>query len=119
MMHFPQQLASLTTPEQAAAYAKLDPKLVSAAHEFEASMMQELLKPMQSGSLFGSDSGDNSAGGIGSLTSSEDDSASALISFGSEAMARALSEKGGLGIAKRILDHFQSGEAGGKIHNHS
>lgn len=66
------------------------PRLVRAAHEFEAQMMKELLKPMTSGA---------------SLTSEEDGSASggALGEFASEALGRALSEQGGLGIANSIV----------------
>jgi len=92
--------------------AQLDPKLVSAAHQFEASLMQELLKPLNSGSIFGDEEDPESAAnaGLGGLTSSEG-SGSALLSFGSEALAKALSEKGGLGIARKVLDHFEATEA--------
>ncbi|MGD0830646.1 MAG: hypothetical protein ABR907_06870, partial [Terracidiphilus sp.] len=61
------------------------PRLVHAAHEFEAQMMKELLKPMTSGAngLDGEDS--DSASG----------SAGALGEFASESLARALSDQGG------------------------
>jgi Rod binding domain-containing protein len=67
------------------------PRLVKAAHEFEASMMKELLAPMQSGKdvLGGDDDSDNSN--------------SALTEFASEALGKAISERGGLGIATSIL----------------
>lgn len=71
----------------------LPPRLVRAAHEFEAQMMKELLKPMHpdgASSLDGDDGGD--AG-----------STEALGEFSAEALGRALSEAGGLGIAKHIL----------------
>lgn len=76
-----------------------DPKLVSAAHEFEASLMKEFLKPLQQDGLFSEDgSGANDdAGG----------SAGTLMSYGAEAMAKAISEHGGFGIARKILDHFK------------
>jgi len=67
------------------------PRLVHAAHEFEAQMMQELLKPMTSGN--GLDGEDGSASGSGS----------ALAGFASEALGRALSERGGFGIATGIV----------------
>lgn len=69
------------------------PRLVHAAHEFEAQMMKELLKPMTSGAngLDGEDS--DSASG----------SAGALGEFASESLARALSDQGGFGIAKSIV----------------
>jgi len=77
-----------------------NPKLKSAAHEFEASLMKEFLKPLEHDSLFTEDkSGDSDA---------EQGSAGALISFGSQAMAKAISERGGFGIATKILDHFRT-----------
>ncbi|HEX3472920.1 MAG TPA: hypothetical protein VHT28_17205 [Silvibacterium sp.] len=75
------------------------PKLKSAAHEFEASLMKEFLKPLEHDSLFAEDkSGD----------SDEQGSAGTLMSFGSQAMAKAISEHGGFGIAAKILDHFRT-----------
>ncbi len=66
------------------------PRLVKAAHEFEAQMMKELLKPMTGGSgLTGEDSDSGSNGALGE--------------FASEALGRALSEAGGLGIATSIV----------------
>jgi Rod binding domain-containing protein len=77
--------ASTNTPQ---------PRLVKAAHEFEAQMIQELLKPLTHGS---------------SLTGEDDDSSNssgsngALGEFATEALGRALSEQGGFGIAKSVL----------------
>jgi Rod binding domain-containing protein len=75
------------------AQALPQPRLVHAAHEFEAQMMKELLKPMTSGAngLDGEDS--DSASG----------SAGALGEFASESLARALSDQGGFGIASSIV----------------
>lgn len=85
-----------------------DPKLKSAAHEFEASLLQELLKPLQEDPLFapGGDSG------LGDSADASDDAgyAGSLMSFGSEALAKAISERGGFGIATKILDHFRAVE---------
>jgi peptidoglycan hydrolase FlgJ len=67
-------------------------KLVDAAQQFEATMLQELLKPMQHGQ-------DNWGG-----EDKNDDSASDTISsFGTEAIAKAISKGGGFGIAKQIV----------------
>ena len=77
-----------------------NPKLVNAAHEFEASMMKELLQPLQHDSLF------SEAGEASGADDDGEGSAGALMSFGSEAMAKALSEQGGFGIATSILKHF-------------
>jgi len=86
-----------------AAPCRTDPRLQSAAHEFEACLMKEFLAPLRKDSLSGED-GDSTSGG-------DDGSGNALTSFGSEAFARAISERGGFGIATRILDHFKSGTA--------
>ena len=70
------------------------PRLVRAAHEFEAQMMKELMKPLNRGSsLTGSDEDDDRESGSGG----------ALGEFASEALGRALSEGGGFGIADRIV----------------
>ncbi len=77
-----------------------NPRLQNAAHEFEASLMKEFLKPLQHDSLFadeGSKDDDDTTG-----------SAGALMSYGSEMMAKAISEHGGFGIARTILDHFKT-----------
>ncbi|MGA7524147.1 MAG: hypothetical protein WBW84_16970 [Acidobacteriaceae bacterium] len=73
--------------------AKTDPRLKPAAHEFEACLMKEFLEPLQHDPLF--DDGNNPA--------SSDGSDNALMSFGSEALAQAISERGGFGIATRII----------------
>ena len=82
---------------QGTAGAGMDPRLKPAAHEFEASLMKELLEPLQHDPLFESGAGDESADG----------SDNALMSYGSEALARAISDRGGFGIADRILAHFE------------
>lgn len=76
-------------------------KLVHAAHEFEAQMMKELLKPMtNSDPLTGDDEGadgvlDSGAGSGGTLGE-----------FASESLGKALSERGGFGIANRIVSQL-------------
>jgi Rod binding domain-containing protein len=79
------------------------PRLVKAAHEFEAQMMKELMKPIAGGN---------------SMTGEEDDSGSgsALGEYASEALGRALSEQGGFGIAKSIVrDLSHSGNQKGTV----
>jgi Rod binding domain-containing protein len=83
-----------------------NPKLKSAAHEFEASLMQEFLKPLQHDPLFAPDKSDGSSDSDGG--SDDQGSSAALMSFASEAMAKAISERGGFGIATKILDHFRT-----------
>jgi Rod binding domain-containing protein len=65
------------------------PRLVKAAHEFEAQMMKELLKPMAKGETLEGDA-DSSSG-------------SALEDFAAEALGQGISSRGGLGIADEII----------------
>jgi Rod binding domain-containing protein len=82
--------AGATTPQ---------PRLVRAAHEFEAQMMKELMKPLNRGNaLTGSDDDDDEDSG----------SAGALGEFAAEALGRALSEQGGFGIASSIVKQLSS-----------
>jgi Rod binding domain-containing protein len=85
-------IAAAAAATGSAAPAVPSPRLVSAAHEFEAQMMKELLKPMMS---------------TNGLDGEEDESASgsggALGEFATEALGRGLSEAGGFGIANSIV----------------
>ena len=79
-------------------------KLVDAAQQFEATMLQELLKPMQ----HGQDSWDGEE-------KSDDSASDTISSFGTEAIAKAISQGGGFGIAKQIvskvtLEHQRNSE---------
>jgi peptidoglycan hydrolase FlgJ len=67
-------------------------KLVDAAQQFEATMLQELLKPLQHGQ--------DSWGGD---ERSDDSSTDSISSFGTEAVATAISKGGGFGLAKQIV----------------
>jgi len=71
---------------------------VRAAHEFEAQMMKELLTPMTHESALTGEEDDSSSGSGG-----------ALGQFASEALARALSDQGGFGIAKEIVQELSAG----------
>ncbi|MGP8173146.1 MAG: hypothetical protein ACLP7O_01205 [Terracidiphilus sp.] len=100
-------ISATTAAGGAAGEATPQPRLVRAAHEFEAQMMKELLKPMT---------------GTNGLDGEDDDSASgsggALGEFASEALGRALSEQGGFGIANRIvqdLSHSGNKDGTGKV----
>jgi hypothetical protein len=66
------------------------PRLVKAAHEFEAQLMKEILKPMAADGALFSETGDADSCGI-------------LGEFAAEALGRALSEHGGLGIGNSIV----------------
>jgi flagellar protein FlgJ len=83
-----------------AAVTAADARLKPAAHEFEACLMKEFLEPLQKDPLFSED-GDGGEG---------EGSGNALMSFGSEALARAISERGGFGIATKIVEQFKTGK---------
>ena len=102
------QTLGLQNASAAAAQTK-NPKLERSAHEFEASLMTELLKPLQEGDgLTGEDSEGSGAGSEG-----------ALSGFASESLARAISERGGFGIADRILHQLKSGNGAQKEEKNS
>jgi peptidoglycan hydrolase FlgJ len=87
-----------------AAEVQKQAKLADAAQQFEATMLQELLKPMQHGQ--------SSWGGE---EKSDDTASDTISSFGTEAMVKAISKGGGFGIAKQIvskvgLEHQRNSE---------
>lgn len=65
------------------------PRLVKAAHEFEAQMMKELLAPLHAESGLGGDEESGSSGALGD--------------FASEALGQALSRQGGFGLADKLI----------------
>jgi len=98
------------------------PRLVQAAHEFEGQMMKQLLEPMTNGdALTGVEDGESSLG-FGSGTGST----GTLGEFASEALGKALSERGGFGIADRIVkelsrsgNHHGNGKVTGNLHGNT
>ncbi len=68
-------------------------KLVDAAQQFEATMLQELMKPMQHGQS-----------SWGDEEKSEDSASDTISGFGTEAIAKAISKGGGFGIARRVVE---------------
>ena len=83
-----------TSPGAPGEKIALEPRLVRAAHEFEAQMMKELLKPMSRAPL----------------EETEGEDTGVLGEFASESLARALSAGGGLGIADRIVHDLSRSE---------
>lgn len=81
---------------QSGAAATRHTHLVKAAQEFEASLMQEMLKPMRAKEpLFAEgDSDSDQDGGV-------------LQSFGTQAMAEAIAKGGGMGIAKQVVQQVE------------
>jgi Rod binding domain-containing protein len=101
---------------QAAASSAPNPKLVKAAHEFEAQMMKELLQPMTgANSDLDALSGDaDESGDSGLALGSGSGSGGALADFASQALGEALSERGGFGIADKII-HQLTPAAGASV----
>jgi Rod binding domain-containing protein len=79
-----------------------DLRLEHSAREFEASLMAELLKPLQARDGFGSEDSDSDSGA---------GSGGALSGFASESLAQAISVRGGFGIAERILRQLEPSKA--------
>jgi len=103
-----QPIAAQATPDAQTATAP-QPRLVRAAHEFEAQMIKELLKPMTGNDALTGEE-DGSSGGAGSNA--------ALGEFASEALGKALSQRGGFGIASSIihdLSHSGNRHGSGKV----
>jgi flagellar protein FlgJ len=96
--------ADVISQPAAAVEGQKQAKLVDAAQQFEATMLQELLKPMQHGQ--------DSWGGE---EKSDDTASDTISSFGTESIAKAISQGGGFGIAKQIvskvtLEHQRNSE---------
>ena len=102
-MHLNAAITAISVP---AGSTTPQPRLVRAAHEFEAQMMKELMKPLNQGnSLTGTNEDDDDSGSGG-----------ALGEFASEALGRALSNGGGFGIATSIVKHLSpAGNQNGTI----
>ncbi len=74
--------------------AQKQAKLVDGAHQFEAMLLNEMLKPLKFGEAESSDEGsDQSSGGAGDT----------IRGFATEAMGKAIANKGGMGLAKQII----------------
>ncbi len=90
------------------AKAKVDPRLVDGARQFEAMMLEQMLKPMHFGSS------PDAAGDEDSHGSND-----TLSGFGTEAVARALASGKGFGLARQIVrqvtaeHHAEASLAGG------
>jgi flagellar protein FlgJ len=84
--------SDVTSPPATGIEGQKQAKLIDAAQQFEATMLQELLKPMQHGQ--------SSWGGE---ENSDDTASDTISSFGTEAIAKAISKGGGFGIAKQIV----------------
>ena len=74
--------------------AQKQAKLVDGAHQFEAMLLNEMLKPLKFGEAESSDlSADESQGGASDT----------IRGFATEAIGKAIAGKGGMGLAKQII----------------
>jgi Rod binding domain-containing protein len=83
---------TLSTPASGTAAS---PKLVKAAREFEAILLQNWLEKMNKSMASDSDS--------------QDAAHDTITSMGAQAVATALSARGGIGLAGMLLQHLESG----------
>lgn len=84
------------------------PRLKKAAHEFEATLIEQLLKPMQDDPLFGSSSSQSSDSLSGGLA---DGGMDTVTSMSTQALAQAMANRGGLGIAAIIMKEVHAQKA--------
>lgn len=80
-------------------------RMVTAAHEFEAQMMKELIEPLS-----------NSATMMGGDDDSETGSTVALSDYAGQVLGQALSQQGGFGIANKIIGSLSRN--GNRVSNH-
>ncbi len=91
--------ASLGLDPAAASRAR-SARLADSAHQFEAMMLQEILKPLNFSASPGSDE-DSESSGAGST----------IQGYGTEALAKAVSDGGGFGIAQHIIQQVAAQDA--------
>ena len=82
--------SGLATP--AAATGEADPKLVDGARQFEAMMLEQMLKPLSFGGSPDDPGGESEGGAAGTIRG-----------FGTEAVAKAVAIGGGFGLARQIV----------------
>ena len=89
--------SSIALPVAAQAPSPPSPKLVKAAQDFEAILLSTWLDKLEESYAGGDDATDPGHG--------------TLAAMGTEAIASALAARGGIGIAKMLLQHLPSHEA--------
>lgn len=85
-------ISEIARPAVTGADTQKQAKLVDAAQQFEAMLMQEMLKPMKAGQ-----------DGWGGEDKNDDAAADTISGFGTEAVAKAIAKGGGLGIARQVV----------------
>ena len=87
--------------DTATSAAQRTAKLASGAHEFEAMMLQQMMKSLKFGQAPGDGGEDGDATGANGT----------LQSYGTEALAKAIASQGGFGMANRIIQQVTAEDA--------
>ncbi len=88
------ELQGVAGPAAGTTDAQQQAKLVKGAHEFEAMLLNEFLKPLKFGHAESTEEGADETGGGQSDT---------ICGFATEAMSKAIADHGGFGLAKQIV----------------
>jgi len=89
-----------TAMDATASAAQRTAKLAAGAHEFEAMMLQQMMKSLKFGQAPGDADGEEAGGANGTLQS-----------YGTEALAKGIASGGGFGIAERIIHQVTAEDA--------
>ncbi len=84
-------------------------KLEDSAHQFEAMLIGQMMKPMQFGAAPGSDEDPDNSGGASDT----------IRSMGTEAMSKSIANSGGFGIAKQIIRQVTAEHTASETKQHS
>jgi len=86
-------------------------KLVDGAHDFEAMLLQQMLKPLQFGEAAGADADTDGDGNSGSANDT-------IRSMGVDAISKAIAQGGGVGIARQIVQQVNRQHESSLIKSH-
>ena len=89
------QVPQISTMDAGFSEKQRTAKLADGAHQFEAMMLQQMLKPLN----------------FGATPDAEEGSQDTLQSYGTEALAKAISGRGGFGMADRIIKQVTAEDA--------
>ena len=92
-------MAPALPPDARAGTSKKSEKIESAAHQFEALLIAQLMKSAREGAA------------MGGLGEGEDQSASAVQDMAAEQFAQAIAAKGGFGIADLVIRSLRQKES--------
>ena len=107
------EVQGVAVPAAGTTNAQQQAKLVKGAYEFEAMLLNEMLKPLKFGQTESTEEGADETGGGQSDT---------IRGFATAALSKAIAEHGGFGLAKQIIrqvtaehDAKREGKVGTKV----